>query len=499
MTAPSHRHSARSAWFWGVIGLALLLRGLRFVNRWDEVALAYSAYAAPSGEALASGRWGDALSSWVGLHPPTHALLLAVIDLIWPSVGVWMALSIAFSLATVVVVGRAGGPLAALVVATAPFLVQDAAEINNYPLAALGIALLAVWQRASWPWFLLGVAAAGWGHVLGLATAGGVTVWRLWRPVEPSERWRVAFGAALIAAPLVAGALRLAGQSSTFSQPDFEWSPWLEMVLQRGGGALGPMVMAALVGVCWTPRAPRVPLLVLSSVFGLALVMGVAAPHQRPYLGLFVPLVALAVGALAQSVSQWRPRVGRVVGALIGLGLLVQGVSVGSSEWRTANAIRADLERMRAVDEALRLSEPGDTVWLVAPALRPDDDKTDHSSVLWRFSPWSRMPRADIPGVRYDFTDWLWGQPRQLDARTVHTSTELESGRFDRVVESAFDRDADVFVVLYDHEPATGLLERVTRTVRIYTPEHRVFARSQGLGDDQLWRLSPPGASSARP
>ena len=109
------------------------------------------------------------------------------------------------------------------------------------------------------------------------------------------------------------------------------------------------------------------------------------------------------------------------------------------------------------------------------------------------------MPRADIAGVRYDFTDWLWGQPRQIRARTVHTSTELESGRFDRVVEAAFERDADVFVVLYDHGPATGLLERVTRTVRIYTPEHRVFARDQGLGDDQLWRLSPPGASSASP
>ncbi|MBO87837.1 MAG: hypothetical protein CL927_21000 [Deltaproteobacteria bacterium] len=487
----------RSPWLWGVLGLALLLRALRFVNRWDEITLAYAAYLAPAAEAIEAGDVGSALSAWVGLHPPAHALLVTALDLIWPAAGGWMGLSIVFSMATVLVVGRTGGPVAALVVATAPLLLQDAAEVNNYPLAVLGIALLATGQRASWPWFLLGVAVASWGHVLGLVTAGGITAWRLMRPVEPSERMRVALGAALIAAPLVAGGLRLAGKPTTFAQPEFVLLAWLEMVGERGGPALVPVLLLSLVGFGCASRAPRVPLLVLSCAFAAALALGVAAPHQRPYLGLFVPLAALAVGALMPVVSSLSPRMGRGLMLVVCVCLLGRGARIASIEWQTLDAIRADLVQTRAIDVALAQSREGDSLWLVAPALRADDDKTDYSSVLWRFSPWQQMPRAELPGIRYDFTDWLWGQPRRIGGRTVHTSTELDSARFDRVVEAAFERHARVFVVLYDHGPATGLLERVKRTVRIYTPEQSVIARDQGLGDDHVWRLSPPGESSA--
>jgi hypothetical protein len=309
----------------------------------------------------------------------------------------------------------------------------------------------------------------------------------------------VALGAALIAAPLVAGGIRLAGAPTTFAQPELQLSTWLELVGQRGGPALALVVLASVMGLASSARSPRVPMAVLAASYGLALGLGVAAPHQRPYLGLFVPLAGLAVAELVHTTSMWRPRLGRGVLLALGVVLVLRGARVGAAEWQTARNIQADLARARAIDAALEQSRAHDTLWLVAPALYADDDKTDHSSVLWRFSPWSRMERAEIPGLRYDFMDWLWGQPRRIEDRFVHTSTELDSARFDRVVRAAFERDARVYVVLYDHGPASGLLDRVTRTVRIYTPEHRVFARAQGLGDDHLWILSATGASSAGP
>ena len=271
-------------------------------------------------------------------------------------------------------------------------------------------------------------------------------------------------------------------------------------LVRHSAGPEALLVMAVgFTGLVVSARAPRAAVCTLALVYGAALVGGVAAPHQRPYLGLFVPLAGLSVGAALAEARTRRPRLGWGVALLLGVAMAVRGGRSAVSEWQTVQSIRADLATIRGVDVALGESKEGDTLWLVAPALRADDDKSDHSAVLWRWSPWSPMPRAEIPGVRFDFTDWMWGQPRRVAGRVLHTSTELDPGRFDRVVRAAHDAGGRVFVVLYDHGPATGLLDRVTRTVRIYTPRHDVLARERGLGDDHVWTLSPVGEPSARP
>ena len=486
----------RSPWLWATVVLALVLRLPRLANRWDEVALAYSAYAAPASEALWAGRPGDAVAAWVGLHPPLHALLLAVLDGVWPAPALWIVLSIGCSLGAVLVVGRHAGPVAALVLASAPLQLQDAAEVNNYPLAVLGVAVLVATRRLAWPWFLLGVGLASWGHVLGLAAAGVVTAHRLVWPVDTRERWQVGGGAALLAAPVVVGAARLAGQSSTFAQPAPDWGAWLELV--AGATGVEGLVLMPLVvlGLVWSRGGHSAAWAGVAGTYCLALWVGAAAAHQRPYLGLLGPPAAVAVAMLVGRA--------RMPSVRVGLTLLIVGVCVvrsaraGWVELDTVRAIQADLSEERGVDLALRQSGPGDVVWLVAPALRADDDKSDHSAVLWRLSPWSAMPRATVDHPAFAFTDWLWGQPRWMDGRVVHTSTELDPGRFDVVVARAHADGQRVVVVLYDHAPATGLADRVERAVRVYGPAAHVVPRDHGLGDDYVWVLSPPDPTRAR-
>ena len=479
--------------------LALVLRAPRAVNRWDEVALAYAAYAAPTSEALWSGQLGEAVASWVGLHPPLHALLLACLDGLWPAPFAWMAVSVLASVAAVWLVGRHAGLIAALVLATSSIQLQDAAEVNNYPLAVLGVAALAVSARATWPLFLVGVAAASWGHVLGLVAAGGVTAWRLMHPVSHGERARVAAGSLLVAAPLLGGVVRLTGQPSTFAQPELVWAEWGAMVTRAAGPEGCVLGIVAVVGLIWTRGAHTLVWSALAVPFVVALGAGAAAPHQRPYLGLFGPPVALAVAAVCARAARRAPAWGRVAGAVVVVACATRGGRVLWSEVSTMMHIRADLSTDRGVDRALAQTGPGDVVWLVAPALQADDDKTDHSAVLWRFAPWSSMPRHTVDHVGFVYTDWLWGQPRQMDGRWVHTSTELDAGRFDVVVEAAHAAGRRVAVVLYDHGPATGLVDRVARTVRIYRPTEVRISRDRGLGDDYMWLMTPEDSSGAHP
>ena len=116
--------------------------------------------------------------------------------------------------------------MAALVLATAPLQLQDAAEVNNYPLAIFGMAVLLAVARMSWGWFLIGVFVASWGHVLGLAAAGLLTAWRLWSPAHPGERVPVAAGAILIVAPLLIGIVSEGGSTTAspfIAQPSPLW------------------------------------------------------------------------------------------------------------------------------------------------------------------------------------------------------------------------------------------------------------------------------------
>ena len=132
-----------------VLIVAAVLRLLRMHVRWDEITLAYAAYAEPLVTAMADGHPTALLGHWIGLHPPLWGVIQAAFELTLPMPWVWMGFSAACSLGAVWVVGRHAGWVAALVLATAPVHLLDAAEVNNYPLAALSMALLLAAARGS--------------------------------------------------------------------------------------------------------------------------------------------------------------------------------------------------------------------------------------------------------------------------------------------------------------------------------------------------------------
>lgn len=478
-----------------VLLLAVVLRLPRLVTRWDEVAVAYAAYAAPAGEAVARGDLGGVLGAWVGLHPPLHAGLVGILDVVWGAPLGWLALSVSASLGAVWLVLRTAGPLAACVLATAPLQLMDAAEVNNYPLAVMGMAALCAVARAPWPWVVAAAGLATWGHVLGGVAAGALVLHRLLWPVDRHERVRLAAGAALVVAPVVVGAVRLAGQGSTFAQPAVAWGEWAALVGQSWGGAgIGIGVLTAIL-VLYQRRFGPVAWVWLATAVGyLAAVWGgVAASHQRPYLGLLGPpavvLLGQALGAVRS--KRWRRGLAAAVVVLCG----VRAGLWGSEEAGRLASIRADLAVPRGIDAAWTKSAPGDAVWLIAPALQADDDKTDHSSVLWRLRPWWSMPRVAPPGLTIDDTDWLYGHPRRVQGRSVHTATEVSARHFDHAAGAVLEAGSTVYVVLYDHAPAAGLVERTERVLRAYRTERQVVSRSSGLGDDIVWTVHHAGGS----
>ena len=87
--------------------------------------------------------------------------------------------------------------------------------------------------------------------------------------------------------------------------------------------------------------------------------------------------------------------------------------------------------------------------------------------------------------VDFEYKDYRYGQPRRIDGIDVHTSTELESAPFDHVARAALDRGQRVWLVLYDHGPASGLEARVRRVLSPYDVVWtRVGSEGRELGVD---------------
>ncbi len=437
-----------------MLALALVLRLLRAAQRWDEIALAYVAYWQAWGDAAARGAWGEALTTFTGLHPPGYALVLHTVD--WLSghrPGAWLALSVACSLGAVWVIGRLAGAAAAAVLAVDPFQLAYCAEVNNYPQLVLAVALcLAGQERArrgrGMAWLVAAGVFAGWTHLLGGLVAGlcllSVGSWR--------QRGIALAALALGTAPVSWTALGLAGQESTFGQQGLAWQALAGGIWTKSG----PWLVLLLPGAWACRRRPDLAVVLFGTVGAIALLVGlqVAAPHQQPYWVAVGPPLAAALGAGLAPVA-WA--------------VAVAGLWGVPAEVERLQRLRADLDRDRAVDQVLAQLAPGDALWLLAPALMPDDDKTMTSDVLWRLPPWRPAPPWRGYGARagggpdFEFADYGFGQPRVFDGVVVHTTTDLWQEQLDQVMAWHLGAGHAVWFVLYDHGPAAdypGLLER---------------------------------------
>jgi hypothetical protein len=458
--------------------LAAFLRSMRVIARWDEVALAYAAYAEPAAAAWSRGDVGAALTRWVGLHPPLHGALIGLIEVHAPVPMLMLGLSAMASLCTVGVAIWRWGLVAGAVLAVSPLQLAYAAEVNNYPLAvllftlALGVARGPVWILA------LVTVAAGWTHLLAGLGALGVVVWRCRQP--GTARASLLAGVALGLAPIALGAVVLLARESTHSQV-LEVSPLLS-VFDVAGWAVLILGGLALPGL----RGPAgAGLLGVGLGLALALSTGAAAPHQYPYFLFFGPPIAMALG-------QARARhLASIDGWIIGAVLVWHLAWVGQTNWRLVGEITADMQRERGLDLAIAASAPGDTLWIVTPALQADDDKGAISTSLWRFPIWQPLPIARP--VDFEYKDWRYGQPRAWRGRNLHTSTELEPGPFDHVAAVPLSLGHLVYVVVTEHAPATGLVARVERTLRPYGYTFKKGLGAGELGEDRVYIVSTKG------
>lgn len=465
--------------------LAATLRAGRALLRWEEVSLAYSAYQAPLVKAL--GDPGLLIDSWVGLHPPLYGACYALMEHLAPYPLLFLGFSATCSLAAAFFAWRAArllaGPLAGLVAlalaATAPVALHYAAEINNYPLMlALLAALLWAWARyraGRGGWLLvaaLGIVA-GWTHLLGGVAAGLAVLGVLSR--HRSDGVKAFAALALGCAPVVAGALGLASNADTFGQPELHLDLSLRDWRERFGWLSVPAAFMALPAL---RRAPVVALgwAGLCGAIVMMVALGVAAPHQFPYWSLLMPAGVVLIGVAAA----------RVPGLWLGVAVLagLQAWLVLRAEWHDLRGLLRDQHRPRAVDLALEQAQPGDGLWMISPALQPDDDKRAISPALWRLRPWRPMPMVEPFAMEY--TDYRYGQPRAYEGLVVYSFTDFWPARMDAILQHHTASGHKVWVALYDHGPAQGYPERMRRLLRPWAFEERSVGTDDGLGVDRL-------------
>jgi len=469
--------------------LAALLRGGRALLRWEEVSIAYAAYQAPLVKA-----WGDPgllLDSWVGLHPPLYGLFHAAIEHFAPipllflgfsALCSWLAVLLSYRAARLLGGARAGVVALALA-AGAPVALHYTAELNNYPLLlALIAALVWAWARyrqglGGWlPVALLGVAA-GWTHLLGGLVAGIVVLAVLAR--HRGDGLRALTVLALGCSPVIAGALDMAGNEDTFSQPEIHLDLSLMDWRERFGWLCVPAGLLALPALRRVPALGVAWLGLVCAIVGMVL-LGVAAPHQFPYWSLLMPFAAVLAGVAASRVPGWW------LGA--GVLALIQIWVGGRAVQHDLRRCWRDLHRPRAVDEALGLAQPGDALWLMSPALEPDDDKRAISPSVWRIRPWLPMPMVEPFAMEY--TDYRYGQPRLYQGITVYSFTDFWPDRMDAILQHHTEQGHIVWVAMYDHGPAQGYPERLRRTLRPWAFEDEQVGGDDGLGVDWLFRIT---------
>jgi hypothetical protein len=457
--------------------------------------LDYATYHLPLRDALADGAYARALHTFAGLHPPLYSLLFNAVDTVWPAPLAWLLLSaLASSLAaywTARAAALEAGPTAATIaaawMAVAPVQLAYAAEVNDYPLATATIAALlyaAARHRRStthWPALVAAGTAAAWTHALGGIAALAAMLAAARDPAVRTGLRRIALpltAFTLLCAPLLASVVRLAGEPHTFHQPALAAGARLELLWSRFGPSAGftaAMVLPGLASFRRPPAWPAAPVL-LATLGALVLfqALGIAAPHQFPYLTLLGPPAALLAAAAMHDGRR------RLV-ALLLLGFLALAAALRQQQ--ALAVVWRDQAAARAIDVAQAASRPGDALWLITP-YHPDDDKSQVSPVLWRFRPWEPMPAArPLP---FDRLDFRYGTPRWWRGRTLSLFTRIFPGPMLELLAHHAARGETVYITLYDAPAETHLAEELERLLG-----PRAAARARRVGNDTLYVVEP--------
>ena len=107
--------------------------------------------------------------------------------------------------------------------------------------------------------------------------------------------------------------------------------------------------------------------------------------------------------------------------------------------------------------------------------------------MFWRFSPWSSMPEwtGESEGA-FEYVDYRYGQPRVIEGRVVHGSTDLAPEVVPEVVQGHLDAGRGVWFVLYDHGPANDYPGMMAGVLRDFDTDCQWVGEDVGLGVDRL-------------
>ena len=441
----------------GILLFTVASRLVRVAGRWDEWALHYATYNEATRTALLSGNIIDALTGWVGLHPPGYPLLHSIASIVWPAPLVWLLISAVASTVAVWALLKAHPQtvIPALVIATDPVQIHYAAEVNNYPIATMLLALAWMAHRRDRPVLLAVVAFLScWVHLIGAVAVGLIAI-------MSRHRYHLIAVMACSSALLIPEATGIVMDEGSRKQPPLDLGSSLRDALDRFGPSWVVLVPVLIAGL---HRSKEAALLWagLLTVWVSTVWAGFAAPHQFPYACfLGIPAAAL-IGA--SSASRHRLAVG------VGVFLLARGLFASMGDGRRLVDVVQDQSRSRAIDVVLERAVEGDAIILVRGPGPPDDDKRHTSSVLWRISPLDAA--FPIPSER---PATIGGHPFLIDGVRVYTFAHPRAA----IGEVAGSR---VFTILYDgaeQNPAA-------------IPDHPGQGDWQPVGPD-LWR-APSGS-----
>ena len=462
------------------MALAALLRTAHGLARWEETAWRYAGYPAETLEALAAGAFGRLAGTFTGLHPPLWPLLHSLSEIWAPVPLLWLGAGVLCSVGAVALTA-AENPKAGLLLAASPIQVHYCAEVNQYPLAVLWVALAWLLAGRRRPIGLgLAVALAGWTHLL----AGVVALLAVLRL---SRRQALLAGvvAVLLLVPLAVPVLGVLGDDATFRQPAFSATlvaaDWRARFGLAGAGVLG---LAAL-GARHRPRM-AIGIGCGAVVFCGLVAARIAAPHQFPYASLFgPPLALLAAAGLPALGRKATPALGLLVAALAVGGLRVDGAALfalADAGPRGIDVALAELERPWTCLDTPARSCSGDALVLLSPPGINDDDKRQHSATLWRLRPWWPMPRVVPPGL--DWTDHRSGHPRRVGGHVVYV---LDHPR--DTVPRLLEAHERVWLVVYDQGQKRSHTTDLTAALGV-APD--------AVGTDWLYRLARGPALPAK-
>lgn len=401
---PTERMGRRFKWTVAAVCiLAVGLRVPRLIVRWDEWALHYAAYNQPTLEHLLTGEHYEAVTGWVGLHPPLYPLVHSLLSLVWPAPLAWMLLSVAASIGAIAFMVQAEKRtlLPAFLLATDPVQIHYAAEVNNYPLAVLAISY-SWWAFRTQRTGHLAVALilAGWTHILAGCVAFCIAAWH-------PKRIKI-FAIALIGiSPIIFSALDIGFDASNRRQPPLLLEASITDAVDRF--SISWVVCLPLLFLAFSQAKEAAATWSLTVFLWFSLVLfGIAAPHQFPYATfLGVPAAVL----LATAARKTRT-----------LEILIVLAGFGRAGWtltgdvNRATTIVHDLKTERGIDQVWSVSLPGDAIVFVRGPGAPDDDKRQFSPTLWRLPPWKPM-KPIFTGTRAD----LMGQPYLVQGRRIYT------------------------------------------------------------------------------